>query len=98
MKTVYSSTPDFYYLLCLALLLICNDSPLFPLFSPNSLQFMLPTIVELSENVEMEGKGAHAKGSRPRSAAALGVCGVHSRCRRKAVCVCWGGHQVQESS
>lgn len=36
---------------------------------------------------EMEGKGAHAKGSRPRSTAALGVCGAHSRCRQKAVCV-----------
>lgn len=40
---------------------------------------MLPTVEELSENVEIEGKGTHDSGSRARSTAALGVFGVPSR-------------------
>lgn len=48
---------------------------------------MLPTVEELSENVEMEGKGTRENGSRPRSTAAPGVCGVQSEGRQEGVCV-----------
>lgn len=51
---------------------------------------MLPTVEELSENVEMEGKGTHENGSRPRSTAAPGVCAVQSQGRQEDVCVCGG--------
>lgn len=37
---------------------------------------MLPTVEELSENVERGGKGAHDSGSRARSTAAPGVFGA----------------------
>lgn len=91
-KIVYSYTPDFHHLLFLALLPICDYSPVFPLLSPNPLQFTLPTVEELSEDVEMEGKGTRENGSRPRSTAALGVCGVQSwGSGRVCVCVCVGG-------
>lgn len=61
-----------------------NYSPVFLLPSPHFLQFMLPTVEELSENVEIEGKGTHDNGSRARSTAALGVFGVQS-------CAGWDG-------
>lgn len=39
---------------------------------------MLPTVEELSEDVEMVGKATHDNVSRARSTAALGVFGVRS--------------------
>lgn len=55
-----------------------NYSPVFLIPSPHFLQFMLPTVEELSENVEIEGKGTHDNGSRARPTAALRVFGVQS--------------------